>query len=730
MSNACQRSRASALAWIVGTTTAMLAMLMPSPSPAQPSREQPATTVTATTLDTVEVLGRRRPLSDFPGSVTVLDGDALRDGQRQVSLSESLAQVPGITVLDRQNYAQDLQVQSRGFGARSTFGIRGIKLVVDGIPASAIDGQGQAANFPLGMLDRIEVLRGPLALQYGNAAGGAIVGYTNLDSPPGAAVDAWWGGDGSRRAAARTDGGNADEAWRWRVQGSHFRTDGERPHSAAERAQLAAVVQWSPREGERVRIVLNSLSQPETQDPLGLTREAWRRDPHGTDASAVAFNTRKRIDNHQFGLRWQRDYAPNREAWLGGYAVRRDVEQFLAIPAAAQAAPGSAGGVIDLSRASTGIDLGHRWSHASGAVAVGIELSRLDETRRGYENFIVGNGLDGIGVDPALGVRGRRRRDEDNRVDGRDAHVAGDLRLSPQWSVLGAARHSRLQFDSRDRYLALGNGDDSGALDYREWAASLGIARAFRTAELFVSAGRGFETPTITELAYRADGGAGFNRELSPSHYVSAEAGARWRFAAGNASLAAYRIDGDGEIVPADSRGGRASFANAGRTRRDGLEFGASGDPGGPWSYVIVANWLRARFLDDFRYRLTTGGATSVRTVAAGNRVPGIPRADGFVELAWRDKADRFTAAIEARISDRIATDDRNTDAAPGRAVASARLQWRPQGRAGWHGFVRVDNLFDRDYVGSVIVNDGNSRTFEPGAGRSVTVGLGWRSMK
>lgn len=706
---------ASAAVSIVATATAMFAVLSPSSTRAQPAPGV-QTSAAATTLDAVEVLGRRRPLSAFPGSVTVLDGDVLRDGQRQASLAESLARVPGIAVLDRQNYAQDLQVQSRGFGARSTFGIRGIKLIVDGIPASAADGQGQAATFPLGSLDRIEVLCGPLALQYGNAAGGAIVGYTDLDSPAGVAVDGWWGSDGSQRVAARTDGASLDESWRWRVQGSHFRADGARPHGAAERAQVAAVAQWSPREGERVRIVLNSLSQPDTQDPLGLTREAWQRDPRGTDPAAVAFNTRKRIDNHQLGLRWQSDYAPKREAWLGGYAIGRDVQQFLSIPAAAQGAAGSAGGVIALARSSAGVDLGHCWQGTSGAVAAGIELSRLDEARRGYENF-VGN---------RLGVRGRLRRDEDNRVDGRDGYVVGDFHWASHWSVLGAVRHSRLHFQSRDHYLAPGNGDDSGVLDYRESSAALGVARAFASGELFASVGHGFETPTITELAYRPDGGAGFNRALSPSRFDAAEVGARWRFAAGTASVAAYRIDGAREIVPADSRGGRASFANAGRTRRDGVEIGASGDLGAQWSYAVAANWLQARFGEAFSYGVSVGGSTSLRTIAAGNQVPGIPRADGFLELAWRGSDDRIGVAIEARVSDRIATDDRNTDAAPGRAIASARLQWRPQGRSGWRGFVRIDNLFDRTYVGSVIVNDGNSRYFEPGAKRGVTVGLGW----
>ncbi len=713
----CERPLTAArrAAAVVGVVVA----LMPW-AHAQDARSAPGTP-TATTLDTVEVLGRRQPLSDFPGSVTVLNGDVLRNGQRQVGLAESLVRVPGITVLDRQNYAQDLQVQSRGFGARSTFGIRGIKLVVDGIPASAIDGQGQAATFPLGALDRIEVLRGPLALQYGNAAGGAIVGYSDLDDQQRAAVDGWWGSDASHRFAARADGASARDSWRWRLQGSHFVTAGARPHSAAERAQFGAIAQWTPREGERIRVVLNSLAQPDTQDPLGLTRAAWLRDPQGTDPAAIAFNTRKRIDNQQLGLRWQRDYASGREAWLGGYAIQRDVVQFLAIPVGAQSAPSSAGGVIDLGRSSTGIDLGHRWSGANGALALGVELSRLDEARRGYENF-VGSGL---------GVRGRLRRDEANRIDGREVYVAGDRRLSPQWTALGAVRHSRLHFASSDRYLAPGNGDDSGVLNYRESSAALGIARAFDSGELFASVGRGFETPTITELAYRPDGGAGFNRELAPSHFDSAEVGARWRHRAGNASIAVYRIDGDDEIVPADSRGGRASFANAGRTRRDGVEFGANGTlGGGQWSYTVAANWLRARFVDTFSYRVAAGGPTVVRTVAAGNRVPGIPRADGFLELAWRDRGDRVTAAVETRLSDRIATDDRNSDAAPGRAVVSARVEWRAPEETGWHGFLRVDNVFDREHVGSVIVNEGNSRFFEPGAGRSVTVGMGWRSIR
>lgn len=672
----------------------------------------------AVTLDEVRVLGARRALADFPGAVSVVDGRALRAGQRQVSLAEALVRVPGIGILDRGNFAQDLQLQSRGFGARASFGIRGLRLVVDGIPASALDGQGQAANFPLGMLDRIEVLRGPLALQYGNAAGGAIVAETALDGPEGVRGEAWWDSHASRRVALGARGASADGRWRGHAYGSHFVTDGARPHSAAERSQFDAVLQWSPQAGRRLRLVAGALQQPDTDDPLGLDRAQWQRTPHGTDPAALAFDTRKRIAHAQLGLRWEDDYAPGRAWWFGGYGVQRAVEQFLAVPVNAQLAPTHAGGVIAFTRRTFGFELGHRWQGARGAFALGLEGGRLSEDRQGYENFT------GSGAARRLGVRGRLRRDEDNTIRSHDLWASGERRFGDGWSALAAVRHARLRFRSDDRYLAPGNGDDSGAVRYRETAAALGVARAFPSGEVFASIGRGFETPTATELAYRPEGGAGFHRELRPARFVSAELGARWRHADGGGSAALYAIEGTDEIVPADNRGGRASFANAGRTRREGVELALDGRLGARWSYALAAHWLRARFATPFAYRVSAGGVEQVRTVAAGNRMPGIARAGGYAELEWSRADGRVSAALEARLSGRIAADDRNTGFAPGYAAFALRLQWR--GRGGWHGFARVDNLADRVYAGSVIVNEGNARWYEPAAGRTFTLGLGW----
>lgn len=659
-------------------------------------------------LDTIRVAGLPRAPEALPGSATVLRGDVLRDGQRQVNLSEALQRVPGFTAFDRQNYAQDLQIQSRGFGARSTFGIRGIRLIVDGIPASAADGQGQAAAFPLSSLDRIEVLRGPMALQYGNAAGGAIVGESVLDAPPGLGFDLWRGSDDSRRIGLRADGGESEDAWRWRASASAFATAGARAHAAARRRQFNAIGEWSPRADQRLRLVYNGLRQPLAEDPLGLTRAAFERDPGGTDPAALQFDTRKTVEEDQLGASWRRDDARG-EWWASAYRTQRGVAQFLAVPVTAQSAPGSAGGVVDLHRASNGIDIGRRWRGVRGGFAIGIEATRLDEIRRGYENF----------VGTALGVRGRLRRDERNRLDSLDLALSGDLLFAQDWSLLAGVRHSRLRFDSDDRFLA--NGDDSGGRRDAASAWSLGAVRRFARGEAYASLGGGFETPTLNEMAYRPDGGAGFNRALRASRTRSFELGARWRGAWGETSIAAYRIDGRDEIVPALNRGGRASFANVGETRREGVEFGASGALGARWRYAVAASWIDARFVDGFAFVVQN----ERREVEAGNRVPGIPRADLFAELEWRSGDGHWSSALESRAVGDIAVDDRNTDAAGGHARFAWRAQWRAR-ESGWHAFVRIDNLFDRRHAGSVIVNEGNGRFFEPGAGRGFTLGVGW----
>ncbi|MFZ5638949.1 MAG: TonB-dependent receptor family protein [Pseudomonadota bacterium] len=665
-------------------------------------------------LDRIDVVGRPRPAASLPGSVARIGAGTLRDGQRQTNLSEALQRVPGFTALDRNNYAQDLQIQTRGFGARSTFGIRGVRLIVDGIPASGADGQGQAAGFPLSSLDRIEALRGPLALRYGGAPGGAIVGLSEMPVDDAFDIEAWAGDDGARRANARIDGRSRDLRFRWRAQAGAFATEGVRPQSAARREHAGAQGEWRWGERDRLRLTWSALRQPLSEDPLGLTAAAFAEDPDDTDPVARRFDTRKTVAEDQWGAVWTHALRERGTMRVSAYRSDRRVEQFLALPPAAQSAPGSAGGVIDLARVSDGLEWSHTLDGPRGRLEFAVEASRLDERRRGYENYV------GPLSAPTVGVRGRLRRDERNRVDSVDAAVVGSLDLSHGIDLLGGVRASRQRIDSRDRFLA--NGDDSGRRDDTRTAWSFGVEWAYSVpGTLYAHVGEHAEAPTLNELAYRAGGSAGLNRDLDASRARSVEAGWRWRGAHGDLTAAVYRIDVRDEIVPALNRGGRASFVNAGATRREGVEFGASGDLGTHWRYAVAASWVDARFVEGFRFVVQN----ETRTVAADNRMPGIPRADLFAELSWRSGDGRWSGALESRATGGIAVDDRNTDAAPGHARFALRAGWRSKS-SDWRAFLRVDNLFDRRAVGSVIVNEANGRFFEPAAGRSVTLGIGW----
>ncbi|MFN2644165.1 MAG: TonB-dependent receptor plug domain-containing protein, partial [Burkholderiales bacterium] len=283
----------------------------------------------AQTTETVVVTATRAPRSalEVPASVDRIEGDEIREDRPEVNLSESLGRVPGIAVQNRQNYAQDLQIQSRGFGARSTFGVRGIRLIADGIPATMPDGQGQAATFALGSADHIEVLRGPFSALYGNSSGG-VIALETMDAPPDptAEADLLFGSYRTSRAGVRF--GGQFGAVNALGDVSRFETDGYRQHSAAVRDHLNAKLKVGS-----LTVVANSLHQPDTQDPLGLTRAQFQQDPRQATPQAFQFHTQKSISQDQVGTTYRQAVAAGHVEAMA-YVGQRAVQQFLAIPLA------------------------------------------------------------------------------------------------------------------------------------------------------------------------------------------------------------------------------------------------------------------------------------------------------------------------------------------------------------------------------------------------------------
>lgn len=680
----------------------------------------------ARSLPTVVVSGSvaERRLDEAPYAASVIDADTLRAAGPMINLSEALNRVPGLTANNRQNYAQDLQLSSRGFGARAPFGVRGLRLYTDGIPATMPDGQGQVTHFDLASAARVEVLRGPFSALYGNSSGGviALVSAPVLERFAELDLDA---GSAGLRQARLTAGSPLGDGWEAQGGVSRMDIDGFRPHSAARRTLANGRLAWTGAH-DQVLLLASDIDQ-RAQDPLGLTAAQVAADPDQTASQAGQFNTRKNASQTQLGARWRHRFDDGgvlSESVLMAYAGRRSVTQWQSITVGAQTPPGSGGGVVDFSRDYDGVDARALWRLGPATLVTGVNVERQEDDRQGYENFI------GTGASQQLGVTGALRRDEQNRAVTREAYAQLEVPLTTTLAASAGVRAGRVSLSARDRFL--GNGDDSGSLryDYANPAVGLGWKVA-PSLLLHAALGRGFESPTLNELAYRADGQGGFNTALRPQKSVQQEVGAKWRAGGIELDATAFHVATRDEIGVLSNSGGRSSYQNVGRTRRSGVELSGAWDVAPRWRAQMAIGTLNARYRDGFLTCTGTPCPAANVPVAAGNRIAGTNGGSAYAELAWRpfEVARDGELAVEWRGMKRSAVNDINSEWAGGYGVLNLRA------RHGWtlgamraELIARVDNAADRRYVGSVIVNDGNGRFYEPAPGRSFWLGLSLRA--
>lgn len=645
-------------------------------------------------------------LFDAPAAIDAVRLDPFRATSPLVNLSELLPAVPGLQIRNRENYAQDLQISVRGFGTRSTFGVRGVRILIDGIPATMPDGQGQASTASLASAKRIELLRGPAAQLYGNAAGGVLQVFTA--DPPTSADAAFGtltlgaGSYGQRQIGLSAGAGSETLGGVFDV--THYSTDGYREHSAAKRTHMNAKLVARPSSDTTLTGVLNVFDQPDAQDPLGLTRAAFEQNPRQAVPLASAFNTRKTARQQQTGLVLEHRLSPDDLISGRIYAGTRKVYQTLAFSGAALT---SSGGVVDLDRNYGGIGL--QWSRKLQinqmpvSWTVGVEADGLRETRRGFANN--------------AGSNGALRRDEDNRANNLDLFGQIDWSFAPQWRAVAGVRMSRVRLSIDDQYITPVNPDDSGEVSYRNTSPVVGLVwHAAERMNLYANLGTGFETPTLAETAYRA-GGTGPNLSLRASKSLQGEIGMKARLDDRHSFDAAlFDARSKDEIVSLTVEGGRTIFQNVDDVRRRGAELSMRSN-WGKFNTRVGYTWLDARFRQSFV------NGQNVR-IAAGNQLPGVPMHSLFGDIEYRPIAP-LSVGLEMRAESKAYVDDVNSDAAPGYAVLNLRTGYEFRaGPAKMFLFGRIDNVLDKNYAGSLIVNDGNRRFFEPAAGRRLFVGL------
>lgn len=690
---------------------ALPALLLPLIAAAQTADEQTMVVTAAPT--TVSEL-------DTPAAVSVVNGDEMRQAAPRVNLSESLGAVPGLQVQNRQNYAQDLQLSIRGFGSRSTYGVRGLRIYVDGIPATMPDGQGQTSNIDIGSVDTIEVLRGPFSALYGNSSGGVInVTSQTGTQPPTVEASSYYGSFGTwhygmKATGAVGDGSHAGDV-DYTVSTNRFTTHGYRDHSGARKNLANARLGVRINDVSKLTLLLNSVDI-KANDAGGLTADEWRDNPRQSPRGDQ-YNTRKNTRQTQAGLRYERQLSAQDDLSVMMYAGERETTQFQSIPRAPQLKPSHAGGVIDLTRHYQGIDtrLTHRGELlVPVTLTAGLDYENMSERRKGYENFVMVNGA------PQYGEQGALRRNERNLMWNVDPYLQTQWQLTDKLSLDAGVRYSSVWFDSNDYYITPGNGDDSGDASYHKWLPAGSLKYALTDAwNVYLSACRGFETPTINELSYRSDNQSGLNFGLKPSTNDTVEIGSKTRLGNGLLTAALFQTNTDNEIVVDSSSGGRTSYKNAGKTRRQGMELGLDQQFGESWRLKAAWTWL------DATYRTNVCDDASCN----GNRIPGIARNMGYASFGYQPEQGWYAGSDIRYMSDIMANDE-NTAKAPSWTVVGLTTGYKwSYGRMDMDLFGRVDNLFDREYVGSVIVNESNGRYYEPAPGRNYGIGLNlaWR---
>lgn len=663
---------------------------------------------------------------DLPMAIDVVDKKDIQDGQLQMTLSESLIRVPGITAQNRTNQSQDPQISSRGFGSRSSFGVRGVRVYVDGIPLTMPDGQGQPGIVDLSAIKSIEVMRGPFSALYGNSSGGVIQLFSE-DAPktPEIGSKIMFGSYDTRRQIMDAAGtvGNVE----YLLNVSNFETDGYRQHSSGDKQAATAKFKIKVNEDTTLTSLINWFDQ-KANDPGGLKKLASVGEPSAFStptgvASAVLpdkANARVTRSHKQIGFNLEHNLNQNNAINLMAFAGKRDNNQVLATNTSGTSSRASV-----IARDFHGTDV--RWDNKGTLASMPYTLSF------GLNYGKSSDARTDTNITPSVSLN----RDEDNIVDNFDQYAQGKLAITNKLDIHAGLRHTKVKLTVKDKYVPgdnkgpTPNGINSGSVEYEKTNPVIGaVFKINPSLNLYANYGRGFETPTFIEAAWDAVNLGKPNLTLKPSVSQNYEVGAK-AFIADNTqvNLSVFKITTDNEIVLRDTNAfNRSIFANADKTKRSGAELSIDSKFANNISTYFSYSLLNAEFASTFRSTRTRSGSDIQETtvVNAGNKIPGTYSNQIYAEVAWKYQPLGFSSALEGRYNSKVYVNDANDESAPSYKIANIRAGFE-QNVGGWNftEFVRVENIFDKDYIGSVRVNDGNSRFYEPAADRNYLLSVG-----
>ncbi|BCB06950.1 TonB-dependent receptor [Vreelandella venusta] len=647
-------------------------------------------------LPTVEVSAPRlaRELYATPAAVSTLAHEDLAQGRQRVRLDEALNRVPGVFLQNRDNFAQGQRIAIRGFGARAPFGVRGITVMVDGIPYTLPDGQAQLDAIDLDSAERIEVIRGPSSVLYGNAAGGVIDVTTGdgRDSPATRLrMDA--GSDGYRKVALQNGGVQGD--WSHHISLTALNVDGYREQSSTEKYLLNAKLRRELGSERAVTAIINLLENPRSEDPGALNAREVAAGRDQAAPNSLALDAGQNVDQQLLGLQYEDLAAGDGELYLKGFIAQRDFEQQLPFVGSSR---------LGYQRDYMGASAEYHHEVALGSLPlsyiVGVDVARQEDER--FRNDV-----------DAQGAVGEPLADETQAATAAGVFAQGDLALSEQLSLSLGVRFDRVALDVDDRFLD--DGDQSGKRTFNEWSGSAGLSYRYRPQhQAYINTGTAFETPTFSEFANPA--GGGFNPVVEPQKAWNREIGLRGYIEplAMDYDLALFSIRVRDELVPYDE-GGRTFYQNAGDTNRDGLELALG--------WQLADQWRLDSALTLARYEFDKFATPSERF--DGNRIPGLPEQTWVTQLTWENFDQRFATLETEYIGDLVA-DNANATEVDSYWLLNLRVGdgWQLSEDTRLSAYLGLRNLLDEKHYANVRLNGTFGRFYEPAPGRSVYGGV------
>jgi iron complex outermembrane receptor protein len=647
----------------------------------------------------------------LPWALGAQSTEQVRRAQATLGIDEALANIPGVVVSNRYNYALDQRLSIRGSGARANFGLRGVKVLLDGIPQSLPDGQSQLTNIDLGAVSRVEVLRGSASSLYGNGSGGVLSFTTDLSAPDplGATIRQTSGSFGLQKTQVRLAGRRGASIGA--VSASRTTIDGFRQYSRADTRQLLAALDRAIGDALTLSLRTGAAETPHAQNPGALTLAEYEANPDSAAAANVNRGARRAVSQRYASVRL-RGSGAGTEWSAAAFGQRRFVDNPLAVAPPAPSGPTN-GTYSTIDRRVLGVRFDASRAAIRGSslrLAGGLDAQRSFDIRKNRRS--TGGTTDAL-TDTLL-------IHQDETVISVGPFVQAQFDLHPRVTTSVGGRFDRLSFRSDDHFFGDGD-DDSGERTMSAASGHVGIVwRATPRVAPYANIATAFETPTTTELQGRPDSAGGFNPELGPQRVRTIEAGVRGEIGARvRVEVALFDATARDAIVQFAETDGRAYFRNAGSTHSRGAELGIRAQPLAWLGLQAAWTWADYRFDE---YRIVNGLAVDTLD---GNRLAGVPR--NAVRVGARAQFGATTIDVDHSVQSALFGDDRNTIRVDGWGAGQLNL------RAAWNGawgawraepFVSVQNALDAAYIGSVTLNGFGGRVLEPAARRNWYVGL------